>query len=328
MAILELEDVHLDYAGSHGKTVAAVRGVSLSVESSQIIALVGESGCGKSSLARCAVGLVATTSGAVRFRGEPIGHKRRRTPDEVRLQLVFQNPYSSLNPRRRVGRQLADGLKHIAVPKGEWPGRVTAALEHVGLSAADARSYPHQFSGGQRQRIALARALATSPEVVVLDEPFASLDASAQARLANLLMRLRSELGTSFVVLSHDLSLVMHIADIVAVMYMGRVAEIGPAEQIHDNPVHPYTKALIAAVPIAGQIGKLPVGLGGEVPDPTNVPPGCSFHPRCRFAFDKCRSDDPPLISAGESRQAACWLMELDHGKDSRTDHDTIEVAP
>jgi ABC-type glutathione transport system ATPase component len=249
MSALEIRDVVVDYEARGGVRVRAVAGASVSVEPGQIVGLVGESGCGKSSLARAAVGLVAPTAGSVLFEGAPVSPltRRARSPELVRLQLVFQNPYSSLNPRRKVAAQLADALDALNVPRRGRGARVRELIELVGLPAAAADGYPHEFSGGQRQRIAIARSLAASPSVIVLDEPLASLDASAQAQLANLLVELSRELGLGLLLISHDLAIVRHIADAVSVMYLGLMVETGPTLPLWQLPLHPYSEALIGA---------------------------------------------------------------------------------
>jgi oligopeptide/dipeptide ABC transporter ATP-binding protein len=306
MSALELCDVVVDYHGRGGR-VRAVAGASLAVQRGRIVGLVGESGCGKSTLARAAVGLVATTSGTVTFQGQPVTALRRRArPAElVRLQLVFQNPYSSLNPRRTIGSQLADGM----AVRGGREARVRELLELVGLPANAVGRYPHEFSGGQRQRMAVARALAADPSVIVLDEPLASLDASAQAQLANLLKHLSRELDVGLLLISHDLAIVRHVADDVSVMYLGRMVETAPTAPLWERPAHPYTEALTAAVPRADGAGVLPESLPGEVPDPAHPPSGCRFHPRCAYAFDRCPVEEPPLMPLTGDRSAACWLQ-------------------
>jgi oligopeptide/dipeptide ABC transporter ATP-binding protein len=306
MNALELRDVVVDYHGRGGR-VRAVAGASLTVERGRIVGLVGESGCGKSTLARAAVGLVATTSGTVTFEGRPVTALRRRArPAElVRLQLVFQNPYSSLNPRRTIGSQLADGMP----VRGSRDARVRELLELVGLPANAVGRYPHEFSGGQRQRMAVARALAADPSVIVLDEPLASLDASAQAQLANLLRRLSRELDVGLLLISHDLAIVRHVADDVSVMYLGQMVETSPTAPLWERPAHPYTEALTAAVPRADGAGVLPESLPGEVPDPAHPPSGCRFHPRCPYAFDRCPVEEPALMPLTGGRSAACWLQ-------------------
>jgi oligopeptide/dipeptide ABC transporter ATP-binding protein len=305
VSVLELHDVVVDYHGRGGR-VRAVAGASISVERGRIVGLVGESGCGKSTLARAAVGLVKTTDGTVTFEGRPVSPlgRRVRPSDLVRLQLVFQNPYSSLNPRRTIGSQVADGAGG-----GGREARVREILELVGLPANAIRRYPHEFSGGQRQRIAIARALAADPSVIVLDEPLASLDASAQAQLANLLKRLSRELDVGLMLISHDLAIVRHVADDVSVMYLGRMVEQAPTGPLWEQPAHPYTEALTAAVPRADGAGILPESLPGEVPDPAHPPSGCRFHPRCAYAFDRCLIEDPPLLELTPERAAACWLQ-------------------
>jgi peptide/nickel transport system ATP-binding protein len=308
MSALELQDVVVDYHGRGGR-VRAVAGASISVERSRIVGLVGESGCGKSTLARAAVGLVSTTSGTVLFEGGPVTPlgRRARPAELVRLQLVFQNPYSSLNPRRTIGSQLGDGIATRA--RGGREERVRELLELVGLPANAVGRYPHEFSGGQRQRMAIARALAADPSVIVLDEPLASLDASAQAQLANLLTRLSRELEVGLLLISHDLAIVRHVADNVSVMYLGRMVETAPTMPLWERPAHPYSEALTAAVPRADGAGVLPESLPGEVPDPTHPPTGCRFHPRCPYAFDRCPVDEPPLLELTAERSAACWLQ-------------------
>jgi oligopeptide/dipeptide ABC transporter ATP-binding protein len=306
MSALELHDVVVDYHGRGGR-VRAVAGASLTVERGGIVGLVGESGCGKSTLARAAVGLLATTSGSVKFEGRPVTALRRRArpADLVRLQLVFQNPYSSLNPRRTIGSQLADGV----TARTAREVRVRELLELVGLPANAMGRYPHEFSGGQRQRMAVARALAADPSVIVLDEPLASLDASAQAQLANLLKHLSRALEVGLLLISHDLAIVRHVADDVSVMYLGRMVETAPTASLWERPAHPYTEALTAAVPRCDGAGMLPESLPGEVPDPAQPPSGCRFHPRCPYAFDRCPVEEPLLMPLGIDRSAACWLQ-------------------
>ena len=305
MSALELHDVEVTYERRGRESVRAVAGASLIVERGQIVGLVGESGCGKSSLARAAVGLVKASAGEIHFEGREVAPLTRRArPRELtRLQMVFQNPYSSLNPRRKIGSQIADG-------GGGGRKRVGELLELVGLPPNAAARFPHQFSGGQRQRIAIARALAADPSVIVLDEPLASLDASAQAQIANLLVNLSRELGLSLLLISHDLAIVRHVADVVSVMYLGVMVETAPTRSLWEVPLHPYTEALIGAVPLADGSGFLPEALPGEVPDPAHPPSGCRFHPRCPYAFERCPRDEPPLLPVTEIRRAACWLQE------------------
>jgi oligopeptide/dipeptide ABC transporter ATP-binding protein len=309
---LELRDVEVVYERRGREKLRAVAGASLSVERGQIVGLVGESGCGKSSLARAAVGLVRPAAGTVAFEGREVTPLTRRArPRELaRLQMVFQNPYSSLNPRRKVGSQLADALDALDLaPRRGRRARVEELLDLVGLPSAAATRYPHQFSGGQRQRIAVARALAADPSVLVLDEPLASLDASAQAQLANLLVDLSRRLSLSLLLISHDLAIVRHVADVVSVMYLGVMVETGPTQPLWSLPLHPYTEALIGAVPSPDGSGALPDALPGEVPDPARPPAACRFHPRCPYAFDRCSRDEPVMLETAPGRSAACWLQ-------------------
>jgi oligopeptide/dipeptide ABC transporter ATP-binding protein len=315
MTALELRDLEVAYERRGRETVRAVAGASLTVERGQIVGLVGESGCGKSSLARAAVGLQEATAGSVLFEGHEVTALTRRARPRALagLQMVFQNPYSSLNPRRKVGSQLADALEVLErMPRERRRARVAELLELVGLPAGAASRYPHQFSGGQRQRIAIARTLAANPSVLVLDEPLASLDASAQAQIANLLVRLSRELDLSLLLISHDLAIVRHVADVVSVMYLGVMVETAPTRPLWHMPLHPYTEALIRAVPHADGAGSLPESLPGEVPNPAQPPSGCRFHPRCPYAFDRCPREVPELLPVAERRSAACWLQTGD----------------
>lgn len=313
MSLLELHDVEVEYRRAGRSPVRAVAGASLSVEAGEVVGLVGETGCGKSTLARAAVGLLAPSSGSVLFEGRPVrplGRRARARPD-ARLQMVFQNPFSSLNPRRRVGNQIADAMAILGlVPTERRRARVGELLEQVGLPATAAQRFPHQYSGGQRQRIAIARALAAEPSVIVLDEPLSSLDASAQAQVANLLKGLARDLRVGLLLISHDLAIVRHIADVVAVMYLGLIVETAPTRRLWAAPMHPYTEALINAIPRADGTGWLPEALPGEVPDPARPPAGCRFHPRCPYVFDHCRTEVPPLRDVWSGRAVACWLHE------------------
>jgi peptide/nickel transport system ATP-binding protein len=312
MSLLEVRDLEVVYR-RQGEDIRAVAGASLAVERGRITGLVGESGCGKSSLARAAVGLIEPAAGEIVFDGQRLNPLRRgaRARHETRLQMVFQNPYSSLNPRRTVGSQVADGLRlQKQGDKGDHSRRVGELLDQVGMSAGAAARYPHQFSGGQRQRIAIARALAADPAAIVLDEPLSSLDASAQAQVANLLVGLARDLDLALLLISHDLAIVRHIADSVSVMYLGEIVEEGPTGAVWSAPQHPYTEALVAAIPTADGSGTLPEALPGEVPDPARPPSGCRFHPRCPYVFDRCPTEVPPLYAIGGGHAAACFLRD------------------
>jgi peptide/nickel transport system ATP-binding protein len=311
MSVLELRDIHVEYRRPDGTPVRAVAGASLDLEAGEIVGLVGETGCGKSSLARAACGLTPITAGQVLFEGEPIrplGY-RARPSDQVRLQMVFQNPYGSLNPRRRIGDQIMDGL-----PRGRYRDRgllrerVAALLGQVGLSAETSSRFPHQLSGGQRQRAAIARALATDPSVIILDEPLSALDASVQAQVANLLAQLAHDLGVGMLLISHDLAIVHHVARRTAVMYLGEIVEQAPTQRLWEAPVHPYSQALIGAIPAVDAVGHLPEALVGEVPDPAHPPTACRFHPRCPHVMDICRAQTPSAFATGSNGTALCWL--------------------
>ena len=313
--LLELDDLDVSYARRGHAPVRAVIGASLSVEAGEIVGLVGESGCGKSTLGRAAVGLVPPSAGEVRYRGERVETLGRaaRSPELRSLQMVFQDPYASLNPRRRVGRQIADAIRLGTGAKLDDEAaitRVAALLERVGLSAAVAHRFPHEFSGGQCQRIAIARVLATEPSCVVADEPISALDASAQAQIANLLAGIVAESGLGMLFISHDLSVVRKIADRTVVMYFGRIVETGATEAVWSQPAHPYTRALIGAIPRPGAGSALPSELPGDVPDPARPPSGCRFHPRCPEVMERCRTEDPVAIEVGPGWRSVCFRSE------------------
>jgi oligopeptide/dipeptide ABC transporter ATP-binding protein len=306
--VLEASGVAVDY-GRRGQRVRAVDGVDLGVARGEIVGLVGESGCGKSTLARAVVGLEPLAAGTVTFEGQAVtALGRRRRPDRLRgLQMVFQDPYESLNPRRKIGELIADGARLGGENRKRGLERAAELLERVGMPTSAVDSYAHEFSGGQRQRIAIARTLATRPTCLIADEPISALDASAQAQVANLLSELVDDEDLGLVLVSHDLSVVRQVADRVAVMYLGRIVEIGPTETVWANPQHPYTEALVAAIPRADGAGILPVDLPGDVPDPANPPTGCRFHPRCPIAQDSCSELDQRLLPVA-GREIACHI--------------------
>ncbi len=296
-------------------TVNAVAGVDLTINRGETVGLVGESGCGKTTLGRALVRLLEPTSGTITFDGQDITHVHGKDlkPFRARAQIVFQDPYSSLDPRTQVGTSIAEGLKlHGVTSKDERRERVTEMLELVGLQGKHAGRYPHEFSGGQRQRIGLARALILKPDLVVADEPVSALDVSVQAQVLNLLKELQQELDLTILFIAHNLAVVEHVSDRVAVMYLGRIAEITDRDSLYRNPLHPYTEALLSAIPIPDpdrprnrQI------LQGEVPSPIDPPPGCFFHPRCPIAKEGlCNVEVPELRLGGDSPDhlAACHL--------------------
>ncbi|HOJ33288.1 MAG TPA: dipeptide ABC transporter ATP-binding protein [Candidatus Hydrogenedentes bacterium] len=292
--------------------VKAVDGISFSVQRGKTLSLVGESGCGKTTAGRCILRLIEPTSGTTIFDGISINtlkpHDLRRL--RRRMQPVFQDPFGSLNPRMTVYSVLAEILAvHNLVPRNKRRDRIYELLEMVGLSPESADRYPHEFSGGQRQRIGIARALAVEPELIVADEPISALDVSIQAQILNLLMDLQRRLGLTYIFISHDLSVVRHISDHVAVMYLGKIVEIGSAEDIFERAVHPYTKALLAAAPTPDPDRKRTrIILQGDVPSPINPPSGCPFHPRCPDAKDSCKHQDQVLTAVTEEHAAACHI--------------------
>jgi len=293
--------------------VHAVDGVSLEVRRGETLGVVGESGCGKSTLGRCLVRLTELTAGTVEFAGQDITTLSRRQLRPVRrdVQLVFQDPYASLNPRRRVGDVVAEPLQiHDFGSPAEVRRRVAELFEVVGLSSAHIDRFPHEFSGGQRQRVGIARALAMNPTLIVADEPVSALDVSIQAQVLNLFADLQDELGLTYVFIAHDLGVVRHVSDRIAVMYLGEVVEVADADPLYDAPAHPYTEALLSASPEIDdgthELQGERIVLTGDVPNPIDKPTGCPFHPRCPHAQDRCRVERPLLEQVAPGRFAAC----------------------
>ena len=318
-AFLEIQNVRTHFPVERGMvirrrvgTVKAVDGVSLSLAAGEVLGLVGESGCGKSTLARTILQLIPPTEGAVFLAGKNLA---ALPPAELRaaradFQMIFQDPYASLNPRMTVFDTLAEAIQtHRKVASDALNDEVSALLNKVGLSPRYSRKYPHEFSGGQRQRIAIARALAVQPKLIVADEPVSALDVSIQAQIINLLAKLTREMGLTMIFISHDLSVVKHISDRIAVMYLGRIVELGPATDVVERPLHPYTQALVSAVPSAGSdrgVGRQRIILQGDPPSPLNPPAGCAFHPRCPFAVAECSRAIPAMEEFVPGQAAAC----------------------
>jgi peptide/nickel transport system ATP-binding protein len=293
------------------RVVRAVDHINLTVNKGEVVGLVGESGCGKSTLGRMIAGIMPPTEGDVLVEGRKLtsqeGAEAKRT--KLRVQMIFQDPYASLNPRARVSDIIGEApLVHGLVSKAEWQDYIDAQMRRAGLDPALKRRFPHQFSGGQRQRIGIARALAVQPEVLVCDEAVAALDVSIQAQIINLFMDLRETLGLTYLFISHDLGVVEHLSDRVAIMYLGRIVEQAATEEIFQRPNHPYTRALLAEVPRIDTQRRAFTAIKGEIPSPLNPPPGCHFNPRCPHVMDRCRSEAPALREVAPGHLNACHL--------------------
>jgi oligopeptide/dipeptide ABC transporter ATP-binding protein len=310
--LLDVSNLSKHYPARDGNgLVKAVNDVSLSLETGRTLGIVGESGCGKSTLARLILRLIEPTAGTIHFNGENLvglasSALRRRRRD---IQIVFQDPYASLDPRMSVASIISEPLDiHGIGSKAERQAKVLELLDLVGLDRNAASKYPHEFSGGQRQRIGIARAIALEPKLVVLDEPVSALDVSIQSQILNLLIDLKKRLGLSYIFISHDLSIVEHVSDDVAVMYLGQIVEHGKAAQVLRAPLHPYSQALVSAIPeIDPKMKKQRIVLTGDPPNPEDIPPGCPFHPRCRQVMATCRHT-PPLLRIAHDREVACHL--------------------
>ncbi|MDJ1159441.1 ATP-binding cassette domain-containing protein [Chelatococcus sp. SYSU_G07232] len=295
------------------QVVRAVDGIDLEIAEGEVVGLVGESGCGKSTLGRVVAGIYPPSEGTVRYKGADTAtlHGRERRAAELAVQMVFQDPMASLNPRLRVVDIIGEApVVHGLVTRRDVDAYVCEVMTRVGLDPATRKRYPHQFSGGQRARIGIARALAVNPKVVVCDESTAALDVSIQAQVLNLFMKLREELGLTYLFVSHDLGVVEHIADRVAVMYLGRIVELAPAEELFRKPNHPYTQALLAEVPRLEPKKKTFSALKGELPSPLHPPSGCHFHPRCPFAMPRCKAEKPMLKEVAPGRFSTCHLND------------------
>ena len=318
-ALLEVRELRKSFpvagAGLGGarRQLRAVDGVSFDIFPGETLGLVGESGCGKSTIGKLLLRLLEADGGTIRFQGEELTalSNRALTPLRRQLQMIFQDPFSSLNPRQKVVQIVAEPLLvHGLARRGELRERAIELLRAVGLAPEHADRYPHEFSGGQRQRIGIARALAVRPQLVIADEPVSALDLSIRAQIVNLLQDLQEQFGLTYLFISHDLGIVEHVCDRVAVMYLGRIVELAPAPTLYAAPRHPYTEALLNAVPVPDPTSKRGPVLGGEIPSAAAPPAGCHFHPRCPYAKDICRSEAPALVTQGDGRLAACHFSE------------------
>jgi peptide/nickel transport system ATP-binding protein len=296
------------------RTLRAVNGVSFDIPKGTTLSLVGESGCGKSTVARLVVGLYRPTSGQVLFDGQDLQEARADASQRRRMQMIFQDPYASLNPRWRVQDIIAEPIRAFGLirePKAQVE-KVGELLRQVGLSPLDGQKFPHEFSGGQRQRISIARALSSNPELLVCDEPTSALDVSVQAQILNLMKELQARLGLTYLFISHNLAVVRQVSDRIGVMYLGKIVENAPAETLFQTPRHPYTRALMDAIPDIEMAGRTRIPVGGEVPSPINPPSGCPFHPRCPLANDRCRAEMPAMLPARGTPETlvACHAVE------------------
>jgi peptide/nickel transport system ATP-binding protein len=342
-ALVQLDDLKVYFPiksgivlDRHVGDVKAVDGVSLEIKRGETVGLVGESGCGKSTVGRAILRLYEPTAGRIVFDGQDIttlGESDLR-PLRRRMQMIFQDPYSSLNPRHSVGRMVGEPLRvHGLGGRRSAGARVRELLETVGLPADAASRYPHEFSGGQRQRIGLARALAVNPDFIVADEPVSALDVSIQAQIINLLENLQREFDLTYLFIAHDLAVVRHISDRIAVMYLGSIVEVSPAEELYDNPLHPYTISLLSAVPIPDPVveqQRETILLAGDLPSPANPPPACRFHTRCPYIQPtRCTTEVPPLRKLSDGHLVAChWAEEIKAGRIQPQEREAVVEKP
>ncbi|MGB7208974.1 MAG: oligopeptide/dipeptide ABC transporter ATP-binding protein [Pyrinomonadaceae bacterium] len=323
-SLISIENLQVHYRSGGGlfssaKTVKAVDGVSLDIKKGETLGLVGESGCGKSTLGKAILRLTEPTGGKVFYNGKDLAHLPQSAMREQRkhLQMIFQDPYASLNPRMTVGNIIGEPIRTFGLEMGgSVESRVQDLMETVGLSRRFIKRYPHEFSGGQRQRIGIARALAVDPEFIVADEPISALDVSIQAQIMNLMESLQAEKNLTYLFISHDLRAVRHLSDRVAVMYLGKIVELAPGKDIYADPLMPYTKALISAVPVPDpeiEATRERIILKGDVPSPINPPSGCRFHTRCPYAIEACKQELPQLVEIKPGHQAACIRINAEH---------------
>ena len=310
--------------GKPRQIVRAVDGIDIAIAKGETFSLVGESGCGKSTVARLVVGLYPPTAGKIEFDGHDMSVRRNQTDMSTlrrRMQMIFQDPFASLNPRWRVFDIIAEPIRAFGLSSGkaDLEKRVGELLRQVRLTPADGRKFPHEFSGGQRQRISIARALASEPEFLVCDEPTSALDVSVQAQILNLMMDLQRRLRLTYLFISHNLAVVYHISTRVGVMYLGRLVEVAPTDSLFRRPKHPYTRMLLDTIPDLEMTGRQRAPMAGEVPSPINPPTGCTFHPRCHFANDRCKAEVPELLPSEDGRVACHAIEELRLGVEERS---------
>lgn len=300
--------VRTDWLGRPRTILTAVHDVSLTMHSGETVGLVGESGCGKSTFARTVLGLYKKTSGTVLFKGKDVENPDTADAFHRQVQMIFQDPYASLDPRMTVEDIIGEPLRNYGIcsSPSQLRQRVAQLLDEVDLTREAAQRYPHEFSGGQRQRVGIARALALEPDCIFCDEPISALDVSVQVQIVNMLQRLQKERNLAYLFIAHDLAMVHHLSRRIGVMYLGRLVELGDGDAVYHRPLHPYTQALIAAVPVPDPHCRRQVCLSGEVPSPLDPPAGCVFHPRCPLADERCRSEVPVLRDMGAGRMAAC----------------------